>query len=656
MSYQVVPTEAAIKTPPCVNHYDLCEITSDNSMSFSHLPMFVAAFLKMEVLTFKSDCVYEVIDDFAFCYCSKLRDVYFPRSVHVLGYRAFANCASLQKIDFPKDSCLESIQSQCFINCKSLRNIELPSKLRFIGEKAFFGCLNLTRLDLSTTQIEEICNQAFELTRVYMMKIPRTCRMISLEQNGKLEKVLVDEENRFLIEDKDQVLYSTLRNQIVFAPRFLRKVFIRRGTERILSLAFSFTMLKIVWIPASVVEICPKAFFNCFKLEKIIFSPGSRLVKIGKKAFSKCKVLERVNFPVSLERIENKAFALCYKLDKIYFPKDSKLKYIGYMAFLGSRSRLILPKTFKDVAILSTFGFYDITSDSEKFVKDIENSTIYEKDTFALVHQIYSNRTNVNIRSETKIIKNDAFFEANLLVINIPRNVLVIESGALSCTSIQVVNFAEDSQLEEIGKNVFSGSKITNLVLPKSLKKLHINALYNMRLSSLDILSDDFYTDDSRVVYSKYPYGLVFVPKDFYQFDIPETVEQIYGNAFYVTKITSICIPTSVRIIGSRVFSPMLKEIVFASPSNCKEIMDFAFTKTMIKGISIPESVEILGSAFYQCRNLTSVRFQDHSRLSKLNNKSFYDCTIENLTFPRHISYLICELKIETPFNIQITD
>ena len=96
------------------------------------------------------------------------------------------------------------------------------------------------------------------------------------------------------------------------------------------------TITKVI-IDDDVTEIAEDAFEHCQNLKVVVFSPNSKLKKIGKGAFYKCTALEEVDLPDSVEELKEGdfdcrgAFQYCSSLQKVSL--GSNLKIIGYSAF-----------------------------------------------------------------------------------------------------------------------------------------------------------------------------------------------------------------------------------------------------------------------------------------------------------------------------------
>lgn len=85
-------------------------------------------------------------------------------------------------------------------------------------------------------------------------------------------------------------------------------------------------------IPSNVSKINEAAFFNCFKLETVIFPENSKLQIICQNAFSRSNI-NKIIIPSSVTEIENWAFDQCEKLKTIEISEDSQIRSIGERSF-----------------------------------------------------------------------------------------------------------------------------------------------------------------------------------------------------------------------------------------------------------------------------------------------------------------------------------
>mmetsp|Transcript_10562 Transcript_10562/g.21726 ORF Transcript_10562/g.21726 Transcript_10562/m.21726 type:complete len:409 (-) Transcript_10562:59-1285(-) len=89
-----------------------------------------------------------VIEDYAFCLCSKLKNVQFGSELESLGRTAFFGCTSLTVLDLSLAWRLDCIPLGCFANCTSLTMVQLPPNLTRIHTKVFSKCRSLVLMSL----------------------------------------------------------------------------------------------------------------------------------------------------------------------------------------------------------------------------------------------------------------------------------------------------------------------------------------------------------------------------------------------------------------------------------------------------------------------------------------------------------------------------
>ncbi len=118
--------------------------------------------------------------------------------------------------------------------------------------------------------------------------------------------------------------------------------------EHIGEQVFTKSGIKEIIIPASVRTIGEWAFQSCPELERITFSPESKMTTFGSSAFVGCESLASVTLPPSLEEIPSQAFMDCTSLETIAIP-DS-VHTIGTEAFRSTGLKsLTLPANIQKI-------------------------------------------------------------------------------------------------------------------------------------------------------------------------------------------------------------------------------------------------------------------------------------------------------------------
>lgn len=168
------------------------------------------------------------------------------------------------------------------------------------------------------------------------------------------------------------------------------------------------------------------------------------------------------------------------------------------------------------------------------------------------------------------------------------------------------------------------------------------------------------------VLYSKKGDRLVCCPAGRKYLVIPEGVTEIEPRVFSCCDIESVEFPDSLRIIGEGAFShcDKLKSIKFGNgiekigSQNDDEGCFFAYC-TELEEIEFPPSLKYLGqNAFYGCKNLKRVRFNDG--LMVIDKDAFNYCTnLKEVTLPYSLQEIgwhnfSCTEKINMKFDVHL--
>ncbi|MCB5384106.1 leucine-rich repeat domain-containing protein [Blautia glucerasea] len=168
------------------------------------------------------------------------------------------------------------------------------------------------------------------------------------------------------------------------------------------------------------------------------------------------------------------------------------------------------------------------------------------------------------------------------------------------------------------------------------------------------------------VLYSKKGDRLICCPAGRRHLVIPEGVTEIEPRVFSCCDIESVEFPDSLRIIGEGAFShcDKLKSIKFGNgiekigSQNDDEGCCFAYC-TELEEIEFPPSLKYLGqNAFYGCKNLKRVRFNDG--LMVIDKDAFNYCTnLKEVTLPYSLQEIgwhnfSCTEKINMKFDVHL--
>jgi len=98
------------------------------------------------------------IKAYAFAGHSKIKSVYIPETVTLIGEGAFEECTSLESINLP--SALTMIHAYTFKGCASLSKITIPANVYYIGMEAFANCRVLDNIVIPA-KVSKIAKFAF---------------------------------------------------------------------------------------------------------------------------------------------------------------------------------------------------------------------------------------------------------------------------------------------------------------------------------------------------------------------------------------------------------------------------------------------------------------------------------------------------------------
>ena len=385
---------------------------------------------------------------------------------------------------------------------------------------------------------------------------------------------------------------------------------IRKATERMI-------------VPDFVKTIGTNAFGNLENLKEVVLPEG--LESINCWAFEGCKSLEKINFPDSLDYIGNNAFTGCENLKEIKLPplittvyegtfqgciRLRKADITGNCAHIRDGAFMKCPElsdvefppylesigenAFRESAITKLFlpSIDRIKYSAFKDCKELKEVRIDQKCDFASC--VFSNCVSLE-----KVYLNDAiayipwgtFMDCvNLKEINIPKYCFEIGEYAFArCRNLNTVTFPDG--LKNIGSKSFEGTPLLK---------------HN---EGCDIVNDiviAYKGDEEHLV-------------------IPEGVVKLSSEVFSKTKIKSVSLPKSLKIIGDDCFYDcnFLETVNFSEGLEIIGVGAFDNCKSL-KEVSLPENARLYDDAFEYCRSLTNVKLP--SNLPEIPENCFKMC------------------------------
>ena len=538
-----------------------------------------------------------------------------------IGDYAFDNCTFLTNITIPNS--ITGIGDGAFRSCATLANITIPNSVTNIGTHAFYRCISLTDITVETEN----------------------------ERYADLEGVLYNKEQTELIYyplGKKATSYSipngvtNIGISAFSSCTSLISITIPDSVTGIDSNAFSgCTSLTKIVIPDSVTSIGYGAFFDCASLTNVTISNG--VTSIGSSAFSGCTSLANITIPNSVTNIGDYAFYRCTSLTDITVDAENE-QYADLEGILYNKEQTVIlyypmGKNEPAYAIpnsvtnIGARAFSDCESLTEITIPD--SVTTIESEAFSGCFSL----TSITLPNSILRIEERAFYGCTSLVsVTIPDSVTDIEEGAFeNCSSLANVKLG--SGLIRLGTNSFSGTDITEIVIPKSVTTMS---------SSWPILSGGSpFTGANKLKKVVFEDGISAVPS--WAFEDCASVEEviipvgvkIIGSHSFIgcTGLKNITIPDSVTSIGAYAFRGCdgLKNITI--PDGVTTIGAYAFAWCSIPtNIQIPNSVTSIGrGTFSHCTSLVSIAIPDG--VKSIERGAFDGCTsLISITIPNSVT------------------
>lgn len=153
----VYPSVAEVKvseTNPFLTVSDGLLYTKDMKTLIGCPPAMDIAELKISEKT-------EIIGDYAFATCYKLKDLVIPENIRQINNAAFAACINLESVELPQS--VNAVYMDTFYMCESLKNVKFNGEIQRIGTGAFSECASLTEFDIPDS-VCYIGTNAFEFS------------------------------------------------------------------------------------------------------------------------------------------------------------------------------------------------------------------------------------------------------------------------------------------------------------------------------------------------------------------------------------------------------------------------------------------------------------------------------------------------------------
>ncbi len=458
--------------------------------------------------------------------------------------------------------------------------------------------------------------------------------------------------------DLDGVVYSADLTELVYCPI---------GKE------------GVVNVPASVTKIHDRAFYSCANLTEINLAVGTSAMTIGNEAFARCSGLTSLVLPTNVESLGNRAFYYCSNLESITLSEKLQNFDGGMIERCTSLKEILVEDGnaffFSDNGVLynaekTTLVVYPVNREDTAYTV-LSTVTVIEEKAFEnntkLVEVILPNGlveikysafsyatalTTVVIPNTVELIDENAFGGCSSLTnlsfekggdtplvigkygfqnsgvrsVELPARVAVLDHYVFYYSELESIKFAPNSQLTNLGDQVFQSTNLVSVVLPDGIISI----------------GDSTFIGCAKLESVVFGEGLISIGDT--------TFEKGYNQP---TSLKSVYFPASLKTMGINTFKECtsLEEVIFAPNSQLEKLPTGTFYLSSIKEFTVPASVTEIASdddtsapiygVFESASSLVSVTFENGTKCQLIGSRAFFGCSsLENIDIPASVSTL----------------
>ena len=589
--------------------------------------------------------------------------VHIPKTVEIIGAKAFENAKTLVNIDIAEG--VKEISDFAFKNCTALNEVKIPSSVESMGSSIFSGCRLLEKMSVPFIG-KSIDSKRDEGLVGYLFGNENAPGMAELVQVFGEDSDSSPLEFTYSIPPALQELEVTKGNKITYGAFYncntLKKVTYTSEIKYIEPYAFYNCLLLSeldinnidgyigehafercgsltkISIDSDVEEIGEYAFTRCASLKEVIFEKNNKGLVIPKGCFYHCDYLEKVTLNEGITAIEENAFGYCYFLNKVQL--CSTLTSIGKQAFykpITEKSQVKLTINLDAAKNLTLIDDYAFTNSNISGVVDIPSNV---KKIGALAFAENKYLTGINLAYGVEEIGRSCFENSPILEnVNIPDSVTKIGDSAFDgCPALKY-----DSSSDEI-------DYLGNWVIKARNKKI---TMASLKPTTVGIVGGAFAgcTSLEKVIASNklvYLGDMAFKGcENLVTVSLGEGIQYYGVYAFYgCAKLKVGYIGDNATYIGRGIFSgcaaltkldvPFLSsQIRQVNEAYLGYMFDVDIYKNQaryipatLKEVIVRKQMVIGNGAFYECRNIENITFK--SGITLIGMEAFYNC--ESLT------------------------
>ena len=564
----------------------------------------------MTDLIFESGSQLTTISGSAFNGCSRLVRINLEEctKLNLISGSAFYDCRSLTSIVLPEG--LQTINGRAFARCTALNSVYLPDDIRFISSTAFQGCGGVV---LSVAYDSYAKQYAVRNGIDYVERAAKIIASGSCGTNASWE----------LYADGVLKIKGT---GALNSPKSAAGIGWYRYHD----------MIRVVNIESGITNLPDFAFFGCTALEVVNFAEGSRLTTIGGSALRRCSALMEITLPECVQTIYGNAFRDCSTLANVYLP-DS-VSYIAGSAFSGCDTVVLnvgYNSYAKDFAVRNGIQYV------ERQPEVIASGSCGTNVSWELYSDGILNIKGTGTLTNPTVSSGIAWYTYRHMIrlVNIEAGITNLPDFAFfGCTALEAVNFAADSRLTTIGGSVFNGcTSLKELTLPGRVKTIYGNAFRGCANLTAVYLPDTVsYITNS--AFSGCGKVVLSVAYNSYakQYAINNGIA--YSERGRAVTASGSCGANATWALYSDGTLSIQGIGSLTNPSYAGAVAWAAYRES-IRTVEIAAGITNLPDfAFFGCTSLTSVTFENGSRLTTVGGSAFNGCTsLKELILPEQV-------------------
>lgn len=535
--------------------------------------------------------------------CTSLTYIYLPYELERIGAQAFRKCTSLEAIDIPES--VTQIGFGCFSDCSLLETVRLPEGIEEVSDSLFNGCSSLKEIQLPQS-IVRIGSLSFRESGLTSIDIPNGVTELGVgafEYCNGLEYVSLPDDFGEIIPNR--LFSNTGLKNLTFQDPICRVK--KEALYKLDGASVIFNCDNL----ALEEYCCTKIKKAVFNTETLVFNPDETETDLYYiPALTMQSGVSYIYFNSGTVDLRAKGIDIEYSKD------DTNILHIYVNPSVTSIQGKIDTANADKVYV---YGFEG--SAAEAFVETSANSKI-----------IFVPMTTTPGEDQS-IDTQDRFYEGDY-EFRIDKEEAIITKYRGDDTEITIPEKLKNLPVTGIDKLTFGlMNRVRSIHLSKNVRYLSTAAFTPYSVcSSISVDSANPYLSaEDGVLYDYEKKKLLLAAPGVFSVVIPDTVTEIGGYAFAVSKVSELDVPDTVTAIGTGAFQGNLSTVSLGT--GITEIPDYLFYNGSIEILECRGNITRIGeAAFERCRNLYELVLPD--TVESIGNKAFAYSSIPYIKLP----------------------